>query len=142
MATSTYKTFLMKKGSGDSYEKLCDIKDFPDLGGEPEALDTTTLSDSMETHIPGIQKLDALTFTSNYDLTEYKSLAALKDTELELAVWFGGTESNDTVTPTGSEGKFEFKGKLSVYVNGGGVNEVRGMTITVTPSTPITQSAS
>lgn len=142
MATSTYMTFLMKKETGGSYAKLCDIKDFPDLGGEPEALDTTTLSDSMETHIPGIQKLDALTFTSNYDLTVYTTLAALKDSELELAVWFGGTESNDTVTPTGSQGKFEFKGKLSVYVNGGGVNEVRGMTLTVTPSTPITQSAS
>ncbi len=142
MATSTYKTFLMKKGSGDSYEKLCDIKDYSDLGGEPEQLPTTNLSVPTDTYIPGIQKLEALTFTLNYDLTDYKTLVALADSELELSLWFGGTESNNVVTPTGSEGKFDFKGRVSVYVNGGGVNEVREMTLTVTPSTPITQSAS
>ena len=38
MAISTYKIFLMKKGSGDTYEKLIDIKSFPDLGGSPEML--------------------------------------------------------------------------------------------------------
>jgi hypothetical protein len=32
MAISTYKAFLMKKGTGDAYEKLIDIKEFPDLG--------------------------------------------------------------------------------------------------------------
>ena len=32
MATSSYKTFLMHK-TGEVYEKLVDIKDFPDLGG-------------------------------------------------------------------------------------------------------------
>ena len=36
MAISTYKTFLMlgtDTGAGISYEKLVDIKSFPDLGG-------------------------------------------------------------------------------------------------------------
>lgn len=42
MAISTYKVFLMKKGTEpDTYEKLVDIKEFPDLGGEPEMLETT-----------------------------------------------------------------------------------------------------
>ena len=37
MAISTYKVFLMKKGTtGNTYEKLIDIKEFPDLGGDPE----------------------------------------------------------------------------------------------------------
>ena len=49
MATSSYKSFLMKKGTGDTYEKLVDIKDYPDIGGSPETLETTTLSDSMQT---------------------------------------------------------------------------------------------
>ena len=40
MAISTYKVFLMKKGTS-TYEKLVDIKDFPDLGGAPEMLETT-----------------------------------------------------------------------------------------------------
>jgi len=46
MAISTYKTFLMHEQSG-TYEKLIDIKEFPDLGGAPEMIDVTTLSDKM-----------------------------------------------------------------------------------------------
>lgn len=139
MAISTYKVFLMKKGtSGSDYSKLIDIKDFPDLGGSPELLETTTLSDKMQTYIPGIQSNDALEFTTNYTKTDYETLAALADTEADYSVWFGGTEAEGVVTPDGSNGKFSFKGKLSVHVNGGGVNEVVDMTITIVPSTVIT----
>lgn len=140
MAISTYKVFLMKKGSGDTYSKLIDIKDFPDLGGAPELLETTTLSDKMQTYIPGIQSNDALEFTANYTKADYETLAALADTEADYAVWFGGTESGGVVTPDGSNGKFSFTGTLSVHVVGGGVNEVVDMNITITPSTVITQS--
>lgn len=139
MAISTYKIFLMQSADGKStWEKLIDIKDFPDLGGTPEMLETTTLSDGMQTYIPGIQSLDALEFTANYNLEDYKKLKQMKGTEKHLAVWFGGTESGDTVTPTGTDGKFKFKGQLSVYPVGGGVNEVVDMKITIAPSTPIT----
>lgn len=139
MAISTYKIFLMKKGtSNSSYEKLIDIKDFPDLGGAPEMLETTTLSDKMQTYIPGIQSLDALEFTANYTKEDYTKLKALEGTECEFAVWFGGTESGGTLTPTGTDGKFEFKGQLSAFPVGGGVNEVVDMTVTIAPSTPIT----
>ena len=139
MAISTYKIFLMQSADGKStWEKLIDIKDFPDLGGTPEMLETTALSDGMQTYIPGIQSLDALEFTANYNLEDYKKLKQMKGTEKHLAVWFGGTESGDTVTPTGTDGKFKFKGQLSVYPVGGGVNEVVDMKITIAPSTPIT----
>ena len=40
MAINTYKVFLMQKVES-TYEKLIDIKDFPDLGGAPEMLETT-----------------------------------------------------------------------------------------------------
>ena len=140
MAISTYKIFLMHKDSSD-WQKLIDIKEFPDLGGTPEMLETTTLSDKMQTYIPGIQSLDAMEFSSNYTLEEYKKLKALEGKEKEYAVWLGGTEVGEDVTPTGSEGKFKFKGQLSVFPVGGGVNEVVGMTITIAPSTPITQEA-
>ena len=79
MAISTYKTFLMcdKEGKG-TYTKLIDIKEFPDLGGAPEMLETTTLSDKMQTYIPGIQSLDSLEFTANYTLEDYKALVAMQ----------------------------------------------------------------
>ena len=137
MAISTYKVFLMKKDT-DAYKKLVDIKDFPDLGGSPEMLETTTLSDKMQTYIPGIQSLDALEFNANYTKEEFTKLKALEGQELELAVWFGGDEANGTLTPTGNDGKFNFKGYGSVFVVGGGTNEVVGMTVAVAPSTPIT----
>ncbi len=133
---TTYKVFLMKKGTSD-YEKLVDIKDFPDLGGAPEMLEKTTLSDRMRTYEPGIQDTGALAFTANYSLADYEKVKELKDQDLDLAVFFGGTEANGIVTPTGSDGKFGFKGKLDVYVNGGGVNEIVDMTITIAPSTTI-----
>lgn len=136
MAISTYKIFLMQKNTS-AWEKVVDIKEFPDLGGTPEMLETTTLSDKMQTYIPGIQNIDALKFTSNYTLADYKKLKALEGQDKEYAVWFGGTEAGDTVTPTGSDGKFKFNGQLSVFPVGGGVNEVVDMTITIAPSTPI-----
>ena len=140
MAISTYKIFLMMKGDS-AYEKLIDIKDFPDLGGAPEMLETTTLSDKMQTYIPGIQSLDALAFTANYTKEDFTKLKALEGQEKEFAVWFGGTETADgTLTPDGSDGKFEFKGQLSAFPVGGGVNEVVDMTVTIAPSTPISMA--
>lgn len=142
-ATSTYMTFLMHKkeatsGGGDPWEKLIDITEFPDLGTDPEMLETTTLSDRMQTFVLGIQGNEGLNFNTNYDHTAYLALKKLERKNEGYAVWFGGTENPDgTVTPTGSEGKFTFNGQLSVRVTGGGVNEVRGMGITIAPSTVI-----
>lgn len=141
MAISTYKIFLMKKGdSGSTWEKLIDIKEFPDLGGAPEMLETTTLSDRMQTYIPGIQSLDALEFISNYTKEDYSKIKALEGKETEFAVWFGGTEEGDVVTPTGTDGKFSFKGQISAYPVGAGVNEVVDMSISIAPSTPISMT--
>ena len=142
MLTSSYKTFLMyKAASASEYTKLVDIKDFPDLGGAPEMLETTTLSDNMQTFIEGIQSQDALEFTANYDLETYTTLNGLKGKQTDFAVWFGGTGEGDGLTPTGSDGKFEFKGLLTPRVVGKGVNEVREMIISIAPSTPITLGA-
>lgn len=140
MAISTYKIFLMQKNE-ETWGKLIDIKEFPDLGGAPEMLETTTLSDNMQTYIPGIQSLDALAFTANYTKEDFTKLKALEGQEKDYAVWFGGIDKGGTLTPTGTDGKFEFKGQLSVFPVGGGVNEVVDMTITIAPSTPITVGA-
>lgn len=141
MATSSYKSFLMVKGTGDTYSKVVDIKDYPDLGGEPEMLETTTLSDPIQTNIPGIQTMDSMAFTSNYTPEDYATVKALEGAEHSFAVWFGGTESGGVLTPTGSEGKFNFDGQLVVYVLGKGVNEVREMQISIAASTPITSAS-
>ena len=118
MAISTYKIFLMMKKS-EAWEKVVDIKEFPDLGGAPEMLETTTLSDPMQTYIAGIQSLDALEFTGNYTKEDYTKLKALGGKEEEYAVWFGGTEgaAGAPPTPTGTDGKFKFKSVLLVAMS-------------------------
>jgi len=142
MAISTYKVFLMKKGTtGDTYEKLINIKEFPDLGGAPEMLETTTCSDPAQTYIKGIQSQDALEFTANYTKEDYDKLSKLSGIETDYSVWFGGTETAGKATPTGSDGKYDFKGDLSVYITGGGTNEVVSMTVSIAPSTVISPNA-
>ena len=141
MAISTYKVFLMYAKSGSTYEKLIDIKSFPALGGAPERLETTTLSDKMQTFINGIQTLEAMEATANYTLTDYKAVKAVAGTTQKLAFWFGGTEGSDgKAVPDGSDGKYTFEGQIDAFVTGGGVNEVVGMTIAITPSTPIVEA--
>jgi hypothetical protein len=132
MAISTYKIYLLHKTTNGGYDKLIDIKDFPDLGGAPEMLETTTLSDGMQTYIEGVQSADALQFTANYTKSDYDALMALKGKNEAFSVHFGDD---------GENGTFYFSGYLSVRVNGGGVNEVVGMTISIAPSTEITTTA-
>lgn len=135
-ATSTYQTYLMHgTGSGSTtYEKLIDIKEFGDLGQTPETLETTTLSDNMVTLIQGIMGNEGIEFTANYEKESFTALKALEHKTEKYAVWFGAGSSG---APDGSLGKFSFDGQLSVRVTGGGVNQVRNMSISIAPSTPI-----
>lgn len=135
-ASSTYKSFLMHSTDGTTYTKLIDIKDYPDLGGDPETIDTTTLTDIMRTSVPGIQDVDNLTFTANYDPDQFATLQSVVATDSETpsyyAVWFGGTEvAGSDPTPTGNLGKFSFKGRMNAYVSGNGVNEARSVNISI-----------
>ena len=149
---STYGTYLKVKVTGSSsstsnYEILCPITDFPDLGGEPEMLQTTTLGDKAHTYIEGIQSMDALTFTTNLyfgDETTKGSFLYIKKTydstsnSHEFAIDF-------VKDPTGkgkageAEGgavllRAKWTGQLSIWVNGGGVDEVVSCTISISPS--------
>lgn len=158
---STYGTYLKVKpkssGSTTAYEILCPITDFPDLGGEPEMLQTTTLGDKAHTYIEGIQSMDALTFTTNLyfgDETTKGSFLYIKKNydsasdSYEFAIDFiknpyGNGAAGETGLPSSSTGGSEvllrakWTGQLSIWVNGGGVDEVVGCTISISPSTPI-----
>lgn len=139
MAISTYKTYLMyKAGESGEYSKLCDISAYPDLGGDPENIDVTTLSDPMRKFIAGIQSNDSMTFDAFYDKDTFTRLYALKGKTTHLAVWFGATGEGADAVPDGSMGKFVFDGEVVVRVAGAGVNEAVPMSIVVIPNTPIT----
>lgn len=139
--TSTYKTFLMHKPDGESanWGKLVDITESPALGSDPEMLETTDLSSPIQTFIAGITGNGAMTFKANYVKSDYANLKDLEHKTENYAMWFGGTDSDDgdKATPTGEEGKWSFKGQLVVAIDGGGVNQVRTMSITIAPSSPL-----
>ena len=143
-AISTYQTYLMYKASGaTSYAKLIDIVSFPDIGSEPDTIETTSLTDDMQTFIPGIISSDGnWTFGANYTASNYSSIKALNDgAEKDLALWFGGSGAGASATPTGSKGKFTFKGYVTPTISGGGVNEKVTMNVVVTVSGQVTWEA-
>lgn len=138
---TTYKTFLMV-GTGsagsETFSKVVDIFEHSDLGGTPESIDVTTLSDKVQKNENGIQQMDVVTASAPYTPTDFKKLKDLEGTEKTFAIWYGGTESIDgTATPTGADGKFTWKGTLSVFATGSAVNDSRKMSISISNTTPI-----
>lgn len=136
-AYSTIGTKLSYKttSTGTTYTQLCKIKSYPDLGGAPESLETTDLEDTYQTFCEGVRSMDSLEFTANFNPTDYTAVvnAIPSSGDIYYKLEFGSS---------GSEGNFTWTGTHSVRVNGGDVNAVREMTITVIPSSAITYAAS
>lgn len=137
MAMNTYMTFLMHSTNGSTYTDLVPIKDYPDFLNEVNTIDVTNLQNSMHTYTAGLLDVGGtMDFTCNYSATDYQTVKALDDgTEKYLAIWFGGTESGGSITPTGVDGKWSFKGMVKVGISGKGVDEAREMIIHVVPCT-------
>lgn len=140
---STYQTYLMYRTSTTgTYTKLIDITSFPDLIPPKERIDITTLSDYMRVYINGIGDTSEQTYGANYTVENFQAVSACEGHQYQYSLWFGATGEAGSETPDGHYGKFSWTGDISAGVNGGGVNEAVGMTITVTPSTVITFAAS
>ena len=125
MAINTYGITLKWGESADAVSKVVDIKDFPDMIGDPEMLETTTLSDAQVTNIPGIKSSDTLTFTCNYTKTDFTAVNSDAEKHLYYALEF-------------SDGsKFTWQGQHTCGLPGKGVNEVVEFTINIAASTPV-----
>lgn len=138
--TNTYLTFLMHKAAGGSdYTSLVPIKDYPDFLNDINTIDVTNLQQAMHTYILGLADTGGdMTFTANYIKSDYSTVKALEGEVQELALWFGGTVSGSTVTPTGEDGKWSFSGYVKAGIVGKGVDEAREMQIHVAPTTDMT----
>jgi hypothetical protein len=132
-ATSTVNSFLFHFESATAKPtgltggtKLMDIKSYPDLGGAPETIETTTLSDSFQTSVNGVQSVDAFDFNANYEKAVYRKLKGVekKGDGQWFAVVLGADESG---TPDGHDGIIVWSGGLTAYIAGGEVNAVREM---------------
>lgn len=128
MAISTYLATLKWGTTADQVEKVIDIKDFPDLMGEPNMLETTTLSDGAQTFIPGIKSMDSMAFTYNYTKADF---AKVKGDE-------GKTLFYELAFSDGS--KFTWQGSHTATLPGKGVDEVIEAGISIAPSTEVTFS--
>jgi hypothetical protein len=126
MAISTQGVTLKWGSSATSLSKVVDIKDFSDLGGAPEVLETTTLSDDMQTYIMGIQGSDLMEFTCNYTKDDFDEVMKDANKKLYYALEFGDK---------GDEGIFEWQGQHIAWVVGAGVNAVTEFKIGIAPST-------
>ena len=133
---NTYMTFLMSSSNGSTYTDIVPIKDYPDFLNSVNTIDVTDLQKANHTYIFGLGDSGGdMAFTANYTAADYQTVKALDDgTEKYLAVWFGGTNSGGTITPTGVDGKWTFKGMVKVGIVGKGVDEAREMSIHVVPT--------
>lgn len=130
MAISTYGVALKWGATAEAAEKVVDIKDFPDLIGEPNMLETTTLSDGQVTNIPGIKGSDMMAFTCNYTSAEFAAVNETANTPQYYVLEF-------------SDGsKFSWQGQHTCGLPGKGVDEVIEFTVNVVPSTEVTFAAS
>lgn len=131
-AVSTIGTTLEVSENGTTWEKLCKIKSYPQLGGAPEQIEVTDLEDESQAFIPGVQAQDAMEFTANYTQEAYTAVKAKAGKNLKYRVMMG---------KDGVDGVATWDGQHDVFINEGAVNSAREMTITVFPSTKISVGA-
>lgn len=133
MPSTTIHTYLGTSTDGTAYTKLVSIKSFPDLGGAPDQIEITDLDDDTQKFLLGVQSMSAMEFEANYIPDSYKAVLALADgTIRKWCVSFG---------KTGEYGIFVWEGQISVWVNGGNVNDARTMTISISATTKVAESS-
>lgn len=130
-ALSTINTVLKVGATGAAVAKVCAIKNYPDLGGDPEKITVTDLEDTDEASVPGVRSADDMQFTANYTKESYEAVLAVCGKQQIFELDFGAD---------GADGKFSWSGQMSVKVNGGEVNGAREMTLTIVRDSAIKNS--
>lgn len=111
--------------------EVVDVREFPDLLGDAESLETTTLGDTMQTARPGLKGSDTLSFTclfSGMGLgTNWKLLKDVEDT---------GEPETFTVTLSSGD-ELEFDAYVTMGMPGKGPNDILEFTANLMPSSEI-----
>lgn len=72
-----------KSGSSSSFTELEHLMEVPELGGDPEKVEVTTLASAVKQYIPGIRDLGDLAFKFLYDnekaTSNYRVLRGLQE---------------------------------------------------------------
>ena len=105
---------------------LKDLQDIPDLGGNKDAIEITTLADEAHTYIDGLENYgDSIPFTFLYEATQFTSLQE----SLPNDTW--KVELPDKTTCS-------FGGKGSVTLNAVAPNGVLTYKLSIRPNTKMT----
>jgi len=118
------KDITLSYKNGASFVELPDLQDIPDLGGEIEKVEITTLADGNRRYINGIKDFGDLAFTFLYGNSAADSFRILTGLE-------AGGLSQDFEVELGDGTKFGFSGFPSVVLNGAGVNEALTFTLNI-----------
>lgn len=129
-AHNTIGTILKFGTTVGSLTELCKIKSTPQLNGEREQIESTDLTDTSQTFVPGVQSVESMQFSANFTLAAYQSLKtnALTDGFFELDFASAGAKAT-------------WEGQYDVYINEAEVNGLLEMTIVCYPSTVVTIAA-
>lgn len=126
-AYATIGTTLEYSTDGSSgWTELSKIKTFPELGGTPEQIETTDLTDEIQTFVLGVQQLDVMEFEANYSPAAFQKVKEQAGKDLHYRVKLG---------KEGALGSVKWQGQHSVRISEGEVNGAIGMIISCSAST-------
>ena len=113
---------LSYKTNGDAYTELTNLQEIPELGGEVEAIETTTLADAAHTYTDGLINYgDSLAFKFLYEEAQFSTLNTLE-----------GVQGWKVELPDGAA--CSFSGSCSVKLDGAGVGAVLTYTLSIKPN--------
>ena len=116
-----------KASGGSSFTDLTNLQEIPDLGGNADSVEVTTLEDSAHRYINGLKDYgDSLDFTFLYEKSQFTTLDGLS----------GATQWKVTLPGTGGL-TATFTAEASVKLNGVGVNDAITYTLSLKPSSEI-----
>lgn len=118
-------TLSYKNGDAGDFIVLENLQEIPDLGGDVEAIEITTLADAAHKYTDGLINYGdslAFKFLMGDDLTQFTTLNGLEGV------------SNWKVTLPGNGGNCSFTGSSSVKLDGAGVGAALTYTLSIKPN--------
>ena len=113
---------LSYKADGSSFIELTNLQEIPELGGDAESIEVTTLGDAAHMYTDGILNYgDTLSFKFLYDKTQFTTLNGLSGS-IEWKV-----DLPDSTSCT-------FSGSCSIKLDGVGVNAALTYTLNIKPN--------
>lgn len=114
-------TLSYQNGKQGEYIALTNLQEIPELGGDSEAIEITTLADAAHMYTDGIKNYgDSLAFVFLYETTQFETLNNLE-----------GSNGWQVELPDGTT--CAFTGTSSVKLAGVGVNAALTYTLAVKP---------